>query len=449
MSKINLGAMKNVLGILFLSIVMLYNNVVSATNTQVIEITKGRADPVPIAINQFKTNSGANNLSQKILGVVADDLINSGIFRTINEKAFIEKKVGIEHTPLYASWRQIGASMLLNGEIKKIENKKYEVSFILWDTFLNKAVVGSSFEVNEKLWRRVAHKIADKIYEKLTGQKGYFDTKIVYISETASGNKKIKRLALMDYDGANHRFLTDGKFLVLTPRLSPDGTKVLYLSYEKRVPKVFIMDLNTGRHKLVGHFVGLSFAPRFSPDGRKAIMSIAKNGATNLYEVDMKSFMIKQLTYNFAINTSPSYSPDGKKIVYNSNISGQRHLYIMDTDGSNATRISFGNGAYACPVWSPRGDLIAFTRITQSEGFTINVMRIDGSGERMLSRGYLVESPSWSPNGAVIAYTKFNYPVKKQPNLPYLYSIDISGYNEMRLNTPKFGSSPEWSYLLD
>ena len=434
-------------GILLIFILFCSN--ISIAFNQIIEINKGTANPLPIAINNFSTEYSSNKtMVSNIMEVVTNDLRNSGMFRIVAREAFIEKKIGINHIPSYASWRAIGASVLLNGEIRKLASDRYEINFILWDNLLNKQIVGQSFEINDKLWRRVAHKIADKIYSSITGQSGYFDTRIAYISETIVKKKKIKRLAIMDYDGKNNQFLTDGKYLVLTPRLSPDGNKILYISYERRIPKVFILDLRTGQRRLVGHFSGISYAPHFSPDGKKAVMSIAKNGFSNIYEVDMQSFVMKKLTNNFAINTSPCYSPDGSKIVYNSDISGSRHLYVMNANGSNPIRISFGDGAYASPVWSPRGDLIAFTRVTRSQGFVISVMQPDGSNERIITKGYIVEGPTWAPNGSVIAYTKYTYPIKGKDYLPSIHSIDIAGYNDMKITTLHGASAPEWSKLL-
>ncbi|MCF8462725.1 MAG: Tol-Pal system protein TolB, partial [Rickettsiaceae bacterium] len=278
--------------------------------SNLIEINKGQSNPINIAIAQAKLGPYVpQSFANELTAVVKNDLANSGFFRIIPEQAFIERKTGISHTPSYVSWRQINAALLLNMEIKKLHNDEYEVTFILWDNILAKAIAGKSFEFDKKLWRRVAHRIADKIYEQVTAQDGYFDTKIVYVAEYFSGKKKITRLAMMDSDGNNNVYLTDGKNLVSTPRLSPDASKILYLSYERMIAKVFIYDLRTGKEKILGHFKGLSFAPRFSPNGNKAVMSVANNGVINIYEIDMRSFRMKKLTDSFGINTSPCYSP--------------------------------------------------------------------------------------------------------------------------------------------
>ncbi len=422
---------------------------------ETIVIERGHIDPMPIAINKFDAdNSGNNVIGADIISVVSNDLKSSGMFRPISTASFIEQILGVKHKPLFAAWRQINANLLINGEVTKLSSGKLKVSFILWDVSLEKDLIGEVFEVPAHLWRRVAHKIADKIYEKITGDSGYFDTKIVYVSESGSYLNRVKKIAMMDHDGANHKYLSDGKSLVLTPRFSPQADKIMYLSYvRKQKPHVYIRDLKTGKEKLVGNFPGMSFAPRFSPQGDKAIMSIARNGATHIFEIDLNNMVTKQLTNGIGINTSPSYSPDGGKIVFNSDRSGSRQLYIMNSDGSNVERISFGGGTYAAPSWSPRGDYIAFTKISKGEGFTIGVMKALAHGEenseRIITSGYLVESPCWSANGRIIMFAKGWPPRNKAAGRNRIYSIDLTGYNEREILTPQDASDPEWSKMLN
>ncbi|MFV0251012.1 MAG: Tol-Pal system beta propeller repeat protein TolB [Rickettsia aeschlimannii] len=424
---------------------------------ETINIEHGRADPTPIAVNKFDAdNSAADVLGHDMVKVISNDLKLSGLFRPISAASFIEEKTGIEYKPLFAAWRQINASLLVNGEVKKLESGKFKISFILWDTLLEKQLAGEILEVPENLWRRAAHKIADKIYEKITGDVGYFDTKIVYVSESSS-LPKIKRIALMDYDGANNKYLTNGKSLVLTPRFARSADKIFYVSYAtKRRALVYEKDLKTGKESVVGDFPGISFAPRFSPDGRKAVMSIAQNGSTHIYEIDLATKRLHKLTNGFGINTSPSYSPDGKKIVYNSDRSGVPQLYIMNSDGSDVQRISFGGGSYAAPSWSPRGDYIAFTKITRGDRgktFNIGIMKAcpqdDENSERIITSGYLVESPCWSPNGRVIMFAK-GWPSRaKAPGKNKIFAIDLTGHNEREIMTPADASDPEWSGVLN
>ena len=420
---------------------------------QTIVIDRGNANPTPIAINHFDADNSAENLlGENIINVITNDLKKSGLFRPISSSAFIERKKGVEHKPLFPTWRQINADLLINGVVTKLSSGKIKVSFKLWDTILEKDIISEYFEISDNLWRRVAHKIADEIYEKISGDKGYFDSKIVYVSEFGPSLKRSRRIAIMDYDGTNHKYLTDDKNLVLTPRFSAKSDKILYLSYVKKIPRVYIRDLKTGKESIVGDFPGMSFAPRFSHDGNRAIMSVARNGATHIVEIDLRTKRVVTLTNGYSINTSPSYSPDDKKIVFNSDRNGSRQLYIMNEDGSNIERISFGSGTYASPTWSPRGDYIAFTKITRGEGFTIGVMRatIDqNNNERIIANGYLVEGPSWAPNGRIIMFAKTYPPVGKASARTRIYTIDLTGYNEQEILTPKDASDPEWSRSLD
>ncbi|MFY9590287.1 Tol-Pal system beta propeller repeat protein TolB [Rickettsia endosymbiont of Halotydeus destructor] len=421
---------------------------------ETINIERGQANPTPVAVNKFDAdNSEDNEIGTEIVKVIANDLKLSGLFRPISSVSFIEEKTGVKYKPLFAAWRQINASLLINGSIEKLSNGKLKVSFILWDTALEKQLVGEMFEIPANLSRRVAHKIADKIYEKITGDPGYFDTKIVYVAESGPYLKRVKRIALMDYDGANHKYLTDGKVLTLTPRFSRSADKIFYVSYAKRRVLVYEQDLKTGKENIVGNFAGMSFAPRFSPKGDKAVMSIAKNGSTHIYEVDLATKSLHPLTNGFGINTSPTYSPDGNKIVFNSDRSGTRQLYIMNSDGTNVQRISFGGGSYAAPSWSPTGDYIAFTKITRGEGFTIGIMKpypnADENSERIITSGYLVEGPCWAPNGRVIMFAKGWSPKGKIAGKNKIYAVDITGYNEREIVTPQDASDPEWSNVLN
>jgi TolB protein len=422
---------------------------ISAIST--IQINRGHYKPTPIALNEIDgKNRDELDLGAQIREIIEKDLNSCGLFRSIPTSAFIDNKVGIQADPLFAAWRQINAAAMVNATVKKISHAKFEVSFVLWDCFAERDIAGEIFEVPTKLWRKVAHKIADRIYERITGEKGYFDTKIAYIAETGNAKRRVKRVAVMDQDGGNHQYLTSGKNLVLTPRFSPRADKILYLSYGKHGPKVHMKDLRTGQDNLVGHFPGMSFAPRFSPDGSKAVMSVSKDGATNIHEIDLSTMRTRKLTNSTkAINTSPSYTPDGNSIIFNSDRGGSRQIYKMNSDGSNVTRISFSSGSYATPIVSPRGDYVAFTKILRGEGFFIGVMRLDGSGERLLANQYLVEGPTWSSNGRVIIYTEAYYPDRKGESRPHLKSIDITGYNERTIDTPHYASDPSWSMSSD
>ncbi len=405
-----------------------------------IDITKGNVAPLPIAIPDF---GGDSQIGQNMARVIAADLERSGLFKPIDSSAFIEQAAGQTGTPRFADWRQINANALVTGAIT-INGDRMRVDFRLWDVFGEQQAAGKQYNSFRSNWRRIAHVVADEIYTRLTGETGYFDTRIVYVAESGPLQKRIKRLAIMDQDGENHKFLTDGRFLALTPRFSPNSQEVIYLSFAGKQPRVFLRDLQTGREEALGTFDGMSFAPRFSPDGNSIIMSIAggDTGSTNIYTMGIHSHQLKRLTNGDDINTSPSYSPDSKRIVFNSDRGGSQQLYTMSSDGSGVERISFGSGKYGTPVWSPRSDLIAFTKISGGQ-FYIGVMRPDGSGERVLTSSYLEEGPTWSPNGRVIMFTR-----QDKAGRSRLYSVDVTGYNLREVSTPIDASDPAWSPLL-
>ncbi|GGB28795.1 protein TolB [Tistrella bauzanensis] len=408
-----------------------------------IDITRGVVEPMPIAISNFLAvdPSGAP-FDSDIPGVIASDLASSGLFRPIDRNAFLQAPGEMTPLPDFADWRQINAQALVTGQVRQ-EGNQIAVEFRLWDVFGQSQMAGVVYRVDPKLWRRVAHMIADQIYERITGEGGYFDTQIVYVAESGPADKRVKRLAIMDQDGANHRYLTDGQDLVLTPRLSPNAREITYMAFRNRQARVFVYDLDTGRQRVLGDFPGMTFAPRFTPDGRSVLMSMARDGATSLYKLDVASGAVQRLTSSQAIDTSPSVSPDGKRMVFNSDRSGGQQIYVANADGSGLQRISFGTGTYATPVWSPRGDLIAFTKMNRGR-FVIGVMRPDGSDERLLTDGYLVEGPTWAPNGRVLAFFRKDRPGGETR----LYSIDITGYNERLIVTPGEASDPAWSALI-
>ena len=416
-----------------------------------IDITEGNREPLPIAITNFfyDDNSSKNldKVSIDISKVISADLERSGLFRSIDQDAFIQKTASMHIRPRHEDWRLINAQALVTGELT-IEKDKLRVEFRLWDTFAEKEIEALVLITTIDNWRRISHMIADKIYERLTGEEGYFDTRILYVSENGPKNNRIKKLAIMDQDSFNHRYLTSGKELVLTPRFNPVKQEITYLSYFKNLPRVYLLDIQTGIQEVVGDFPGMTFAPRFSPDGDKIIMSLARDGNSDIYVMDLKSRVVERLTDSPAIDTSPSYSPDGKKITFNSDRGGSQQIYVMDNKGRNQKRISRGTGNYATPVWSPRGDLIAFTKNFQGRYF-IGVMRIDGTGERLLTENWYQEAPSWSSNGRVlIFYRETKADDTGKGHSSSLWSIDLTGFNERKIKTPEDASDPSWSRLI-
>ena len=421
----------------------------AAAQSEVITITEGNVEPTPIAIADFVDQNGKPSaLGREIAEIIANDLEGSGLFRTLDTAAFISPPQSVAELPDFTNWQPLGAKALLVGEAFFNAERILEVKFALWDVVLNKNVAAGEGSVQEIGLRRISHQIADVVYRDWTGDDGYFDTRIVYISESGPPEKRIKRLAIMDQDGHNHLFLTDGSSLVLTPRFSQQVQEIAYLNYYNDHPNVYLLDIQTGRSELLGSFPGMSFAPRFSYDGKKLIMSLARDGITDIFEMDLSTRQTKQLTNTLSIDTSPSYSPDDGRIVFNSDRAGNQQLYIMDRNGRNVKRLSRGKGRYATPVWSPRGDIIAFTKVIRGE-FYIGVINADGSGERLLSKGFLVEAPTWAPNGRVLMYFKQN-PTNSDGSggETYLYRIDITGFNERRIITPQDASDPAWSPFL-
>ena len=412
-----------------------------------IDVNGAIRNPMPIAIPEVSHDGFfIGRYAGKIHDVIVADLDRSGLFRILPKNSYIQKFKSINDLPNFVDWQAIKAQAVVQSEIKETSSDELRVEFRLWDAISQQQLLGQAFTTKKDNWRRIAHKISDLIYERLTGEKGYFDTRIVYISESGPMTRRVKRLAIMDQDGENHRFLTNGRYMSLTPRFSPNMQKITYLSYVGSSPKVYIMDIESGKQELLGHFPGMTFAPVFSPDSSKVLLSFASNGNTDIYEMDLRRRTTKQITRHPAIDTSPSYSPDGEKIVFNSDRGGDQQLYIMDADGSNVKRISFGKGRYATPVWSPRGDYIAFTKMANKQ-FYIGVMEPDGSSERILASGYLVEGPTWSPNGRVIMFFRQNKGYKGSAPIK-LYSIDLTGYNERQIVTPSDASDPAWSPLL-
>ena len=413
-----------------------------------VDITRGTVQPLRIAIPEFfgKTPQEVET-GRNMANLISADLERSGLFKPIDRRAFIQKVSALRVQPRFGDWRQINAQALVAGSAQAQRDGKLKVEFRLWDVLGEAQQTGLAYFTAPDNWRRVAHIIADEIYKRVTGESGYFDTRVVYISETGPSNRRIKRLSIMDQDGANHRFLTDGRELVLTPRFSPTAQEITYLSYTAGKPRVYLYNIDTGQQEIIGDFPGMTFAPRFSPDGNKVIMSMAQDGNSEIYSMDLRTRRVARLTKHPSIDTSPSYAPDGRRIVFNSDRGGSQQIYVMNGTGGSVKRISFGKGRYATPVWSPRGDLIAFTHNNKGV-FSIGIMRPDGSGERLLANGYLVEGPTWAPNGRVLMFFRETRSNGRNGSSAKLYSIDLTGHNERQIVTPSGGSDPAWSPLV-
>jgi TolB protein len=413
-----------------------------------LQITEGNVAPLPIAIPNFVAGTPADGeVGVGVAGVITNNLKRSGLFAPIDPAAFIEKIIDSDKPPQFQNWKTINAQALVTGRVTRQSDGRLKAEFRLWDVASGQQLTGQQYVTSPEFWRRIAHIISDQIYERLTGDKGYFDSRVVFVDETGAKERRVKRLALMDQDGANVRYLTRGTDLVLTPRFSPSTQEITYMEFGQGDPRVYLFNIETGQREIVGNFPGMSFSPRFSPDGQRVIMSLQQGGNSNLFVMDLRSKTTTRLTDTPAIDTSPSYAPDGSRICFESDRGGKPQIYVMPATGGPAQRISFSkddtNGSYSTPVWSPRGDYIAFTK--QGSGqFSIGIMKPDGSGERILTSGFHNEGPTFAPNGRVVMF--FRDPGGNGG--PSLFTVDISGRNELRVPTPGFASDPAWSPLL-
>jgi TolB protein len=412
-----------------------------------VDVTRGVMEPIPVAVTNFHTaNPALSEVANGIPSVITANLERTGLFKPISSGLFIQDSASIAATgPRFPEWAAINAQGLISGTVLQTADGKTRVEFRLYDVLGRKQLSGMAYMTTPTNWRRIAHIISDEIYKRLTGEDGYFDSRIVYIAESGPGQKRVKRLSIMDQDGFNNRYLTDGRDIVLTPRFSPTAPVITYLSYAGNKPRVYLYNIDTGRQEVLGDFPGMTFAPRFSPDGNTVVMSLAKNGNSDIYTMDLRSRTVRQLTNNAALDTSASFSRDGTRLTFESDRSGTPQIYVMNADGSNQTRITFGQGRYGTPVWSPRGDLIAFTRQYQGQ-FYVGVIKPDGTGERLITNAYHVEGPTWAPNGRVLAY------FKEQPmgargvagRSSKTFTVDLTGFNERMLRTPTDASDPAW-----
>ena len=408
-------------------------------------VTGGKIDPLPIAITPFLADAASQNDAATVAGIIANDLNRSGYFKPLDPASFIEQIGSFDQQPNFGAWRQAKAQALVVGQVSNAGGK-LTVAFKLYDVNTQAFLAGSSFTAPANLSRRLAHKVADMIYNKITGFAPYFDTRVVFVDETGPKNARVKKLAIMDQDGFNARTLTNGKELLLTPRFSPNSQEITYSAIGTEASRVYIYNLDTGQKEIVGDIPRMSFAPRFSPDGQSVIMSLESEDGrdANIFLMDLRTKQLRQITNVPAINTAPCFSPDGSRIAFESDRGGTQQIYIMNADGSNQNRISFGQGRYSTPVWSPDGKYIAFTR-QGSGGFGIGVMNPDGSGERILTEGFHNEGPTWSPNSRVIMFFR---DTQGENGGSQLWSVDISGYNEQQMQTANFASDPAWSPLL-
>jgi TolB protein len=416
----------------------------SALAQKRIPITEGEFAPIPIAVPPFVPGTSADgDVANGVSQVINNNLKRSGLFAPVDQSAFIERITSFDAVPQFASWKPLNVQGLVTGRTTRQSDGRLKAEFRLWDVTSGQQLAGQQYVTSPEYWRRISHIISDQIYTRMTGEKGYFDSRVVFVDESGPAEHRVKRLALMDQDGANVRYLTRGADLVLTPRFSPSSQEITYMEFGKDDPKVYLFNIESGQREIVGNFPGMSFSPRFSPDGQRIIMSLQQGANSNLFVMDLRSRTTTRLTDTPAIDTSPSYSPDGSQLCFESDRGGKQQIYVMPAGGGGAQRISFGDGQYSTPVWSPRGDYIAFTK--QGGGqFSIGIIKPDGSGERILTSGFHNEGPTFSPNGRVVMF--FRDPGGNAGSS--LFTIDISGRNELKQPTPGYASDPAWSPLL-
>ncbi|VWX46896.1 Tol-Pal system beta propeller repeat protein TolB [Novosphingobium sp. 9U] len=387
-----------------------------------------------------QTNAGSTaQLGQAISQVIASDLKNNGLFKPTGPAGLPQPTLPQVQMPDYPSWSGRGADMLVQGYVKAGADGQLTVGCYLYDISLTRQLIKGGWQFAASDWRRAAHKCSDLIYSRLSGESPFFDSKIAYIAETGPKGHRMKRLAIMDSDGANHRYLTSGQAMALTPRYSPDYSKILYLSYLNGQPSIYSYDLATDRQTLIARTGNPTLAPRWSPDGKWVLYSMAKGGTTDIYRISSAGGGTPQkLTNGPGINIGGSYSPDGSKIVYESDQSGSQQVYVMNADGSGQRRISFFGGRAATPEWSPRGDQIAFTHIAGD--LRVAVMNPNGGGMRHLTNSWQDEAPTWSPNGRIIQFFR----TAKGTGQASIWQVDLTGRNERRLPTPVGASDPAW-----
>ena len=410
-------------------------------------VNRGVIKPISLAVPSFIKESGANSIiSRELAKVISNNLNGTGLFKSIPQTAYVSTPLSFNTPVQFSDWSIINADVLVVGSVGLKPDGRLEVKFRLWDVSQQKEIgKGKQYFTNSESWRRISHKISDTIYTRVTGEGAYFDSRVVFVSETGPKDNRTKRLAIMDQDGANFRLLKHPPSLVIAPRFSPTTNKIIFTGYETGKPRVYLMDLSSGEITSLPELQGMSFAPRFSADGSEIVLSMTENGNTDIFISNLASGTKRRLTTNIAIDTAPSFSPDGNRIVFESDRGGGQQLYIIPSKGGEAKRISFGEGRYATPVWSPRGDLIAFTKIKEGK-FHIGVMRVDGTKERLLTTSFLDEGPAWAPNGRVLMFFR---ETPGKAGAPSIYSIDISGRNLRKIKTSSFASDPNWSQILN
>lgn len=414
-----------------------------------VDIIAGATEPIAIAVQKLETvGNVSSDDAEMIRDVVDADLKSTGLFRIVSRNALPEF-VEMGKMPDFQLWSAVKAQVLVQAKLSAESGGRYNLEFYVWDVNAKEQIEAQSLVASKKSARRLAHIMADAIYERLTGEVGYFDTQIVFIAETGPVHDRIKRMAIMDQDGYGLRYLSDEDTFVMSPHFSPNMQTIAFLSFRDNDPMVWTLDLETGEQRRLGQFGGMNFAPRFSPDGTKIALSLVKNGITHIYEYDIESKTLKQLTFGYSLNTSPSYSPDGKKMAFNSDRSGNQQIYVLDLETGAVERITYGAGRYATPAWSPDGKFIAFTKIA-NDTFYIGIMDPRGRNEKILAGGWYMEAPSWAPGSRRVVYYETEKALDGIERISHIRSVDITGQNIYEIELPDDinGVEPTWSPKL-
>jgi TolB protein len=345
--------------------------------------------------------------------------------------------------PSFSKWRDKGAKALITGFVQTRSDGRLTVGCYIYDADKGREIGRKGFVVAPSDLRRAAHKCSGLAYQSITGAPGMFDTRMTYVAETGPTDARVKRVAVMDSDGFDHRYVTPGGTTVLTPRLSPRAARLAYVSFEGGVPQVRIIDLDSGEQRPLLSTTAMTFAPRYSRDGSKILFSMMLGPNSDIYVVGASGGTPQRLTYSPAIDTDASFSPDGSKVVFESDRSGTQQIYVMDADGSNQRRISFSTAAYSAPEWSPDGKLIAFTW-RMGDTRRIGIMDPDGGGEKILTAGPRDEMPSWAASSRELVFQRTD-----PAGRPGIYRVSLDGSQPRRMTIPQDGSDPDWSGTMD
>jgi len=392
----------------------------------IIEVTGGIQGALPIAVVPFGWQGGGPKPGEDVASIVDADLKRSGRFKTLPSKDMIASPhtgAGVD----FRDWKVLGMESLVVGQVKPNGVGGYIVRFQLFDVFKGEQLAGYSIPTTARDLRATAHHISDLIYEKLTGQRGAFATRVAYITSIVqpTGKRKIT-LQVADADGYHPQTIVTSTEPLMSPAWSPDGLKLAYVSFEKGRPSIFIQEVYTGKRQRVASFKGINGAPAWSPDGRKLALTLSKDGNPDIFILDLARRTLRPLTRDPAIDTEPAWSPDGRHIIWTSDRGSRPQIYRMPSGGGKAERITFEGKYNARASYSPDGKLI--TMVTQvGPDFRIGVLDLESFQLQVLSDGALDESPSFAPNGSMVIYA---IKVKGQAELA---AVSVDGRVRQRL----------------